>query len=470
MTTDTNKNQLSAAVAVSVSEDRMSAFIQLIDPEMQESVTRDQLVELLHANGVLHGLREEALDQFCAQPKSYAGTPLLAAQGEPPVNGTDGYIDNLFSLEKKKRQPLEHVDGTVDYRELLQLNNASKGQLIAISIPPTKGTAGKNVCGEDVPGKDGKETRFKQGKNVVVDQEKTKMYAVIDGLVTQTEKGKLNVFPVYEVNGDVDYHIGNIDFIGTVVVRGNVLSGFKIKAAGDIRITGGVEGAELEAEGSIDIASGVFAGNKGQVKAGVNVKSSFLQEANVYAGQDVIVSQSILHSNVRAGKSVLCNGTKGFIVGGNVQAGELIVARTIGNTMSTATALEVGVAPELRNELQQLRASMKMIHENVDKSEKALHILDQMAAAGTLTPDKQELRSKLLATKRTSHDELNALKERIWEIESSLDQVDKARVTISGTVYAGTKVVIGRYTRFIKDSTTRVSLQMQGGEIMLSSQ
>ena len=71
------------------------------------------------------------------------------------------------------------------------------------------------------------------------------MYAAIDGLVTKTEKEKLNVFPVYEVNGDVDYNIGNIDFVGTVVIRGNILTGFRVKASGDIRVTGGIEGAEV---------------------------------------------------------------------------------------------------------------------------------------------------------------------------------------------------------------------------------
>lgn len=469
MATEFIKDELGSKVAVSVSEDRMNAYLQLLDPDPPEHVTSAALLELLQANGIVFGIVEQALTQFSAQPKQYVSTPLLAAKGVPAVNGQDGYIENLTSSEKKERKPLEQQDGKVDYRELMQLNNVTKGQLIARSVPPTKATPGTTVYGESVPGKDGKEARFKVGKNVVVDQEKTRMYAVIDGMVTQTEKGKLNVFPVYEVNGDVDYHIGNIDFIGTVVVRGNVLSGFKIKASGDIRITGGVEGAELTAEGSIDIASGIFAGNKGYVKAGVNVKSSFLQEANVYADQDVIVSQSILHSNVRAGKSVMCNGTKGLIVGGNVQAGELIVARTVGNTMSTATVLEVGVVPELRNDLQQLRASLRAVNENIDKSDKALHILDQMAAAGTLAPDKQELRAKLLSTKRTSAEELAMIKERILELESSINEIDKARITVSGTVYSGTKVVIGRYTRFVKDPATRVVFQLQGGEITLTS-
>ncbi len=158
-----------------------------------------------------------------------------------------------------------------------------------------------------------------------------------------------------------------------------------------------------------------------------------------------------------------------MIVGGNLQAGETIQARTVGNTMSTATALEVGVAPELRSELQQLRAAVKQIAENLEKTDKALHLLDQMTIAGTLTPDKMELRSKLISTKRTATEELGATRERIWEIESSLEDIEKAKVEITGTVFSGTKVVIGRYTRFIKDATTHVAFQLQGGEITMTS-
>ena len=85
-------------------------------------------------------------------------------------------------------------------------------------------------------------------------------------MVTTTDREKINVFPVYEVNGDVDYNTGNIDFVGTIVIRGNVRSGFKVKADGDIRIIGSVEGAELEAAGSIEISAGIIGQNKGLLK------------------------------------------------------------------------------------------------------------------------------------------------------------------------------------------------------------
>src|SRR5690606_12910229 len=135
-----------------------------------------------------------------------------------------------------------------------------------------------------------KEAYFKPGKNVVLDEERTRLYAVTDGMVTFTDNEKVNVFPVYEVNGDVDYRSGNIDFVGNVVVRGNVISGFRVKAEGDVRITGSVEGAEIIAAGSIDIAEGIVAHNKGFVKAGKTIKCSFIQDANVEAAEDLIVN------------------------------------------------------------------------------------------------------------------------------------------------------------------------------------
>ncbi|WP_199618006.1 DUF342 domain-containing protein [Paenibacillus alkalitolerans] len=458
-----------SSVALSLSEDKMSAYLQVMEADDNTRFSVEGLERLLKANGIVFGLISEVLANLAGAPKSFFASNVKVAQGKPPQNGENGSIRFLFDLDNEDSGPAVMEDGKVDYREIRRLNNVSKGQLIAERLPATKGVPGMNVLGETVMAKDGKEARFALGKNVVTDPERSRLYAVIDGLITLTERNKINVFPVYEVNGDVDYHTGNIDFIGTVVIRGNVLTGFRVKAAGDIRVTGGVEGAELEAEGSIDISAGIMAANKGRVKAGRNVKSSFIQEGIIAAGEDVIVSQSIMHSQVSAGRSVICKGAKGLIVGGLIQAGEKIEVRTVGNTMSTPTALEVGVAPELRNELTQLRQSIKTIAENIEKTDKALIILDGLAASGSLTPEKLEMRTKLSHTKRNANEELAAAKERVWEIEAALDNIEKAHVNVVGTVYAGSKVVIGRYTRFVKDSTTRVSFRLSDGDISLVS-
>ncbi|OKP99388.1 DUF342 domain-containing protein [Paenibacillus sp. P46E] len=458
---------LSQYINITFSEDKGIAYLQFSKKDENFSCTIEDLESFLHSHNIRYGIQRDIVQRISSNPEEYFFSRVPIAIGQPSVNGTDGRVVLTVDMEED-RKPLEMADGKVDYKDLVRLHNVLKGQIIAKVIPPQPGKTGMMVTGEELPFKPGKEAHFKVGKNVLVDQDETAMYAAIDGLVTLTDKGKINVFPVYEVKGDVDYSTGNIDFVGTVVIRGNVLTGFTVKSAGDIRVVGGVEGAELISGGSIEITGGIIGYNKGLVSAGKNVKVSFIQDGNVVAGEDVIVSQSVMHSNIRAGKDVLCNGTKGLIVGGVVQAGERVVARTIGNTMSTATAIEVGVVPELRNEINELRQELRHLLENEDKTNKALYLLNQLANNGQLSPDKVALRVKLNATKQSHMREEKKIKERVLEIEKMLEDTGRARVEVIKTIYGGSKIVIGRYTRFVKDPTERVTFIYSDGDISMS--
>ncbi len=458
---------LEDSLQVTISEDKLQAHLIFRRVEGSMALTVRELEQYLSANGVKYGVQADTLYLITQNPQAFYFTQNVVAIGTPPTNGKDGYIRYLFDASEEGKGPAEREDGSVDYKELKQLANVKAGQLIAERIPAEPGTPGKAVTGDEIAPRDGKEAHFKIGKNVVVNPERIAMYAAIDGLVTKTEKEKLNVFPVFEVNGDVDYRVGNIDFVGTVVIRGNILTGFRVKASGDIRVTGGIEGAEVESDGSIEVLGGVIGSNKGYVKAGRNVKCSFIQEGNVFAGEDIYVSQSIMHSNVRAGRMVQCAGSKGLVVGGLVQAGDRVTARMIGNSMSTATSIEVGVKPELRHELNDLRSTIRQLSESLDKTEKALALLDQLASSGQLTADKLALRMKLSATKKQTIEEMKTAKERTLEIEKSLEDASTARVDATHTLFGGTKIVIGRYTRFIKDSSQRVSFRFMDGDIVM---
>jgi uncharacterized protein (DUF342 family) len=465
MMAEGEKLTLTESLQVTISDDKLQAFLSFRRVEGDFKLNVRELEDYVRGQGITNGLLSDTLYLIAQKPQDFFFTQNIVAEGIAPQPGQDGYLNVLLGKGKDEdNSPVVREDGSVDYKEVSQLDNVRAGQLIAERMPPKPGVPGTTVTGVEI----GKEALFKIGKNVVVNAEKTAMYAAIDGLVTKTDKEKLNVFPVYEVNGDVDYNIGNIEFVGTVVVRGNILSGFRVKASGDIRVTGGIEGAEVESEGSIEVSGGIIGSNKGHVKAGVNVKCSFIQEGNVIAGEDILVSQSIMHSNVRAGHSVKCLGAKGLIVGGLIQAGERVTARMIGNSMSTATIIEVGVQPEMRQELNELRVVMRQLAENIDKSDKALTMLDQLAAAGQLSADKLTLRVKFTATKRQTLEELSAAKERVLEIEKSLEDASTARVDAVHTLWAGTKIVIGRYTRFVKDSSQRVSFRFSEGDIIMA--
>lgn len=456
-------------VNVSLSNDKLAAYFNFSNLKESFSCSVTQLEDLLQSHHIVHGVKREVLFRIADNPTYYADDKVLVASGDDPKDGQDGSIEWMYDLDRKEKRPMEREDGTVNYKEVTSINNVRKGQPIAKRLPPQEGTNGKAVTGEALFARSGKEARFKLGKNVVTDPEQSAIYAAIDGVVVKTDRDKINVFPVFEVNGDVDFNVGNINFVGTVVIRGNVHPGFRIYASGDIRVTGGVEAAELEAEGSIEISAGILGQNKGIIKAGKNIKSAFIQDGIVEAGEDIIVSQSIMHSTLRAGKSVVCQGTKGLIVGGVIQAGDRVVARTVGNSMSTATVIEVGVVPELRNKLIALRSQIRSQMENLDKTEKALALLDQMAAAGQLTPERLGMRIKLGHTKKQAADDLISMKEEILQIEKSLEDTDKAKVLVGSIIYGGAKIVIGRYTRFIKDPTSRCCFRIENGDIVITT-
>ncbi|TQR45820.1 DUF342 domain-containing protein [Paenibacillus popilliae] len=454
---------------VTVSEDKLQAHLHFKKAVEGLTCTIEELDELLRSYGIRYGVQSQVLKDIAANPNNFARGATMVAHGKAPVHGVDGRIELLLPQNGKESKPAEREDGTVNFREVKQLDNVKKGQMIAKRIPSQEGIPGMSVLGEEMKAIIGREARFKQGKNVVLDEAENALYSAIDGLISRIEPERISVFPVYEVNGDVDYRTGNIDFVGTIVIRGNVLTGFTVKASGDIRVYGGVEGATLTAEGCIEVSGGIIAGNKGMVKAGTHVKCSFIQEATVVAGTEVNVSQSIMHSNIRAGKRVVCQGTKGLIVGGIVQAGERVIARTIGNTMSTATVIEVGVLPDLRNELTDLRTKLKYNIENVEKTEKALRILDQLAATGQLTGEKLGMRIKLNSTKKQLVGEQTEMRERMLEIEKLLEDTAVSSIDVSHTIYGGAKLVIGRNVRFIKDMAQRISFRIVDGDIMMTT-
>lgn len=455
---------------VKISHDKMEADLLLNVGEVDVAnlvITDYEIREALKQQRVTYGILESVIHQVCSNPQKYVNIPVPIACGTPPVPGTDGRIDYAFIDDvSEDRRPKELEDGRVDFYTISSIANVAKGQLLAKLTLASQGEPGTAVTREPVAPMVGKQVVIKPGKNVVLNQEKTMLYAAIDGQVSFTDNEKVNVFPIFEVNGDVDFSVGNIDFVGTVVIRGNVPTGFHIKAAGDIRILGSVEGAELEATGSIEIKSGIVAQDKGHVKAGVNIKTAFIQNANVTAGSQVLVSQSIMFSNIRAGKNIICNGPKGIIIGGVVQAGEKIAARVIGNSSATPTILEVGVKPELRTELAEVTKELQNTYENLRKTDQGLNVLNQvLQATGDLPTDKKIMQVKLTNTRLVLEKETKKLEIRKKEVEQELEGDSPAAIEIYNSMFPGIKLVFGKQVRFIKQEFSRTRFVVLHGEI-----
>jgi uncharacterized protein (DUF342 family) len=121
--------------------------------------------------------------------------------------------------------------------------------------------------------------------------------------------------------------------------------------------------------------------------------------------------------------------------------------------MATPTEVEVGVHPQLRTEMQEIHQRMKELQQNMDKTKKALALLDNMAGIGNqLPPDKEALRQNLTLTYQHYLNEEEELMFRRSEIEAILLDTKRAKVYCLDVLYGGVKLTLGTHTAYLRDT------------------
>ncbi|HWR08198.1 FapA family protein [Sporomusa sp.] len=447
-------------IQILVARDRMEAALQVNLPKGCRPVLIDDIMNKIKPTGIVYGIDAEAIESAIARP----GSTVVCAKGLRPIDGVNAYITYHIDLENKGR-PAELDDGRVDFKNLNMFTTVLKDELLAEKIPPTSGTAGMDILGNEVPAKPGRDILLPIGKNVYA-VDGLKVHAGQSGQLVVLNN-KVNVVPVIEVKGDVDLSTGNIEFVGNVMIQGSVQTGFTVKAEGNVDIAGNVSGGIVEGKNVI-VRMGVQGMHRGHIKAAENVIAKYIENAKVYAGKDVIISDVVLHSRVSAVKRVIVEERRGLIVGGQISAGEEIRAKTIGTASATNTDIEVGVNPQMREEYQELRKEVRKIEFNLEQTQKALSILKSINL-NSLPPEKREMLLKLTKAQFHLIGQIEAMRNRVAEIELVFEEMRYGRIKVSDTVYPGVKLVIGTLVKPVRDPIKYAAFFAEDGEIKTGS-
>ena len=221
-----------AMLSLDISEQEMKAYIQVSPPGAGGcDISVETYLSFLRNNRIIYGVKEDFLRDFADRPAFKE--PVCVAEGARPVNGRDAYIQYNFETDQTTLRLREGSNGRVDFKELNIIQNVVEGQPLAKKIPAENGTVGRTVTGKVIPAKSGRDIAIPLGKNVHVGDDGATIIADMNGQVVVVS-GKINVEPVYTVKGNVDLKTGNIIFLGTVIINGNVEDGFSVKAAGNI--------------------------------------------------------------------------------------------------------------------------------------------------------------------------------------------------------------------------------------------
>jgi uncharacterized protein (DUF342 family) len=443
---------------VEITDDEMRAIVHFEPPRFSgRHMELDDVLSALKNAGVAIGIDEKHIQKYLEEMNYSA--PLVAARGVSPKNGTDAYVEYKVRVEKEISFDID--EDSVDFKDLNLIENVVVGQLLAVKIPATKGVEGRTVKNRLIQVKPGKDMSIPHGDGTILSDDGMELTAELNGQVIM--KGdKICIDELFVVQGDVNNSTGNVTMLGSVLITGNVLDDFTVKASGNIEVRGSVQKAVLEAEGDIIVRQGINGRDEGRIETtGGSIFAKFVNRANLIAEKNVVITEELLQSHTDAGSIVYCNGRRAQIVGGVVRAGDEVNAKMIGSDSNTKTTIYVGMNPKILQQMMNLDNNMEEINDEMEKNELDLKTLTNRQKTTRLSDEQKERLSSLQERQsklEKRKEEIDGEKEELEQYLSMIEQ--KGIVNAEKQLFPGVEIIIKNNKLKTQDPYANVSVTM----------
>ena len=440
------------ALEMSISDDCMFAYVTLTGAYGGERLTAQGLIATLKQQRIVRGVSKKRL-QYLLQ-KSWELEPgetftLKIAAGRPAVAGTDTRFEPLVpDASQRILAPQDSDHGKVDMRDLGKLITVEIGQPLMRRIPPTSGEPGYDIHGNVVHAVAGKAIAFEVGIGTrISESDSNVLLADKEGMPRHGQTG-MAVDDLLTVE-NVDVSTGHIDFNGAVLVLGDISSGMKVNAVGNVTVTGVVELADLHAGGDITIANGVIGRIQDgkpaycHLKAQGKVSAKFAQYTQIESGADTELHLHLAHCVVTAQGAVKVIDPvqrHGTVTGGIISAEKGVCTRILGAEAGIETQLK------LLSQFDDLRTDIDALKAEIKNQEERLHqvVLLQMKLSKVPKQKRShELAEKVAESKVQFMSTLAEMKSQHLSLQQSYQQqLAAAQVEVRGLIYPGVSVRI----------------------------
>jgi uncharacterized protein (DUF342 family) len=428
--------EIGYTIKLIISRDRLKIFLQVEIDEPGHTCPPDRVVKYVNDSRVaLNAEDKKRLPTLADAVTNGNPVPVLLCEGIAP---------QLPRRELRWHVDLAPVERSVDLRDVTQFVRAKTGQPLC-DLVVMSAEDGQDVFGDLIvcpPAKVSEVQLPTVGPGCALSPDGKSILAQHDGCV-QLAAGALTVRKLYEVEGNVDFKVGNVDFDGRVTIKGDVLPGFQVKASGDVAITGMVESASIEAGQHVYIRGGVAGRNGARLKAGGRVEARYLRTISVESIEDVVVVAECVSSEIATSGAVLVE--KGTIIGGSVRAGGDVRAASLGSDMGVATSITAGHGGPVEKALIEARTGLASLQALLKNDEKALSLYKNPAA---LPPAKQKLAGILQQQLVEREKALEAQRKKIEELTATYSQ-NGSKVVVAQRIYPNVTIRIGDFSRTV---------------------
>ncbi|HON89257.1 MAG TPA: FapA family protein [Spirochaetales bacterium] len=455
-----------ASITVFISDDFMQATADFI-PEygLGKDLSLDFVLATLKEHAIVHGINHVAIADGIKVAKEQEGAKgVLVAQGTKPVPSGGYKLVWLIQFATGNAVTIRE-NGKADYK------NQDRITMVAANQPVLElakvGQEGQD--GTDITGKTIKAPKDPEASPLPVwDEHQFKLenkgegnqvlYALIDGeLFYQNNTLKIN--EGYKVDSDVGPQTGNLKFPGSIVINGNVLTGYMVIATGNITVGASVEAALVSADGSIKINEGIKGAGKGTIRAKKTIEAAFAEHAYLMAVGDIVLRSSALRCVIKTNSKLKLLGDKGNLVGGMIRSKLGIEANNIGSEKEIKTEISFGQDYLIKDaieveekEIEKLKTMILQIDKTMREAEKT--------GSSQLTKLRQD---KVKILKLLEHRSI-----RLIQLKEKYDAYIPAEIIVRNTLYPG--VIIESHNRYYEVKQKRqkviITFDPQSGKII----
>ena len=426
---------------LTISSDNLQANLVIHPPvENGEPPSEDSINALIKEKNICFGLNEKLLSKIIKGIKNgeFPDKPSTIAVGVSPADGEDGKVEYLFRTNTSLKPQINEL-GSVDFKHVSIIHSVKKGGKVARLKAPTKGKPGMDVFGKEVPCKEGTPANLPAGVNTRIDPEDPSV------LISEKEGNvRLNgqvveVFEGFIIKGDVDFSTGNIKYDKSVVVKGDVKSGFSINCMGDLEVDGTIEDAECIVGGSVFGKYGFTGQGKGIIKCKGNVNLNFMNNQTIHCFGDVNIAREALNCTIYSRGVISVFGKSVSIAGGRLVAYNGINCNVIGNENGVHTTLEVGVDFTILKTLEKDEKDLSELNENRRKFITTFQKLGHLLKIKKTLPEKQNLLFEKLGRAINGFDiKIKEISERMRDMKKRMVEVGNPFIKIEHSAMPGT--------------------------------
>ena len=376
-----------------------------------------------------------------------------SAQEREPVPGHNGWIEPLVAPARPAG------------RQVMPLCNVHRGEPVARVHAPEAGTDGVSADGSVIPAGPGTEAPLVPGPGVERSPADPSLFlAARNGHAVVEENGTVDVWETVVVSHDMDYTTGDLVFVGSAVVHGDVKSELHITVGGDLEIMGDVGDVVIEAGGDVRIAKGFLGRGTGRITARGSVAVGHILNQSITAGRDVRIERESVNGMVRAGKSILAPSA--VIMGGILEAEELIDAGSLGRSQGSQAKVRIGGRGKLNERLNVIEKEQRQAEKNLRDVKEAIYRLVRLKIdTGSLPADREQTLARLQEAQRLLPGALEVLRKETAALDAALLQTANAKLKVHETVHENVFIEINGARKLTDAAVAGVIFSESEGQI-----